>query len=107
AEARLRSRDQSRQPGKRSEVWHPDILNGDESDEAEHIDRLLLLVTKVVGSGARSNRRAHIRERPVNASNPQNAYITGRPMSSLRLARTDSSRCKMSNESSMAKPRCT
>src|SRR6266446_5981611 len=37
-----RCKDRSRQSSKGSEVWRPEILNGDESAEAEQIDRLLL-----------------------------------------------------------------
>jgi hypothetical protein len=37
-----RSKSRSRQPSKCSTAWRPQIVNGDESAEAEEIDRLLL-----------------------------------------------------------------
>ena len=37
-----RSKDRSRQSNKGSEAWQTNVLNRDESDETEHIDRLLL-----------------------------------------------------------------
>jgi hypothetical protein len=42
-----RSKDRSRQSSKGSEVWRPEILNGDESAEAEEVDRLLLSSLKL------------------------------------------------------------